>query len=580
MAEAVRKLELSGEVAALLGMDAAQLLEGLGTNVLIADESLRLVYMNERSRRTFDELAPVLQSKYRLEPHQLLGRVIDGFHADPNRVRGLLRDMRAPHRADIALGNRWLNLNVAPLREPGGALKGYIVNWEDVTAKKELELEAHRVSEMMRQMPLNVMLCDHELRLTYMNETSRNTLRSLEHSLPRKVDEMLGQTIDIFHKKPEHQRRLLADPRRFLPMEAEIKLGGEDVRLRADGIWDKSGGLVGLMATWTVITEQKKLARENAEAQERERAAAADLRDKVEQLLQVTDAAGQGDLTVLVPFTGEDSMGQLADGLQNMLDRMAGSLREIDSGANEIDVGASQVAMASQSLAEGSTEQAAQLQTITQQLDEMTKSTRENARRATEASKSSAESQAATSRGLSEMDVLADAMKGIRESASRVSDIIGVINEIAFQTNLLALNAAVEAARAGDAGRGFAVVAEEVRNLAGRSAQAARNTTQMIEEAGKRAQHGVEIAARVGHALQAIAESARQVDLALGAIAQASREQAEGVKQISSGVTQLDQVTQQTAGNAEELAAAAEETSSQVAAVRDLVAQFQLDVYE
>ncbi|MGF1633592.1 MAG: methyl-accepting chemotaxis protein [Phycisphaerae bacterium] len=252
----------------------------------------------------------------------------------------------------------------------------------------------------------------------------------------------------------------------------------------------------------------------------------------------------------------------------SVLSRMAGMLA---NGADQVAAASAQVSSASQSLAQGSSEQAAALEETSSSLEEMSSQTKKNAETAQQAAALADDAQQAAGRGNVSMTKMGQAINDIQASAQETAKIIKVIDEIAFQTNLLALNAAVEAARAGEAGKGFAVVAEEVRNLAMRSAEAAKNTSQLIEQSVGNSRNGVTIAQEVGKVLAEITQSSEKVNGLIAEIAAATREQSTGIEQVNQAVGQMDKVTQQNAANAEESAAASEELASQAAQLQQVV---------
>ncbi len=249
--------------------------------------------------------------------------------------------------------------------------------------------------------------------------------------------------------------------------------------------------------------------------------------------------------------------------------------RVLGESSHQVSAAASQVSSASQALAEGSSEQAASLEETSASLEEMSSMTKRNAESAQQAKDLSNQTRASADAGSGRMKEMTDAMAAIKSSSDDIAKIIKTIDEIAFQTNILALNAAVEAARAGEAGAGFAVVAEEVRALAQRSAQAAKETAGKIEDAIRKSEQGVAISGSVAQSLAEIVEKARQVDAFVAEIAQASQEQNQGIGQVNTAVGQMDKVTQSNASNAEETAAAAAELNSQASTLLDAVAGLQ-----
>jgi methyl-accepting chemotaxis protein len=255
-------------------------------------------------------------------------------------------------------------------------------------------------------------------------------------------------------------------------------------------------------------------------------------------------------------------------GITRTLDAIIGGLGEA---SRQVNAAAGEISTSSQTLAEGATEQAASLEETSAAMEQTASMTRQNADNAAKANDTMQHAGTIIAEGAGYMTDMTESMTGISESADQISRIIKTIEGIAFQTNLLALNAAVEAARAGEAGKGFAVVADEVRNLAQRSAQAARDTTALIQGAVERVHKGSNIAGRLDKSFSDIKESATTISRLMREIAAATNEQAQGVDQINTAVAQMDKTTQENSAGAEESAAAAEKLSDQAARLDEMV---------
>ena len=296
----------------------------------------------------------------------------------------------------------------------------------------------------------------------------------------------------------------------------------------------------------------------------------------VHEAAEVLDRVAARDLRVRMRGEYRGEHARIKQALNKALGQLDEALAEVAMAAEQVAAGAGQVSAGSQLLAQGAAEQASSLEEVSSSLQEMGAMTRQNALSARDARQLSEATRDSAARGAHSMKRLAEATDRITGAAAATARIVKTIDEIAFQTNLLALNAAVEAARAGDAGRGFAVVAEEVRNLAMRSAEAAKNTASLIEESVKNAESGATINREVMANFGDITEHVNKVGAAMAEIAAGSEQQSQGIEQIAAGVEQMNAVTQQTAANAEESASAAEELSGQAEKMETLVGHFQL----
>jgi len=290
---------------------------------------------------------------------------------------------------------------------------------------------------------------------------------------------------------------------------------------------------------------------------------------------QIAQEVADGNLTVEVrPRSDEDVMGMA---LKKLVSNNQHALGNIKDAAYQVTTSSSQVASASEALAQGSTEQASAIEQITASIDDVAEKTKQNASQANVAASLMGQAIVDVKKGNEEMQQMVTAMQDINKASENISKIIKVIDDIAFQTNILALNAAVEAARAGEAGKGFAVVAEEVRNLAAKSASAAAETAEMIEDSIAKVEAGSKIAHETAVSLEEITEVVKKSETIINEIADASNYQATAIAQIDQAIEQVSQVVQTNSATSQQCAAASIELSNQAGRVREMLAIYKLN---
>jgi methyl-accepting chemotaxis protein len=298
--------------------------------------------------------------------------------------------------------------------------------------------------------------------------------------------------------------------------------------------------------------------------------------DPVNESIAILKRMAEGDLTSTMTGDYKGDFDILKTALNNTIDSINDILGQVAMAVEQVSAGSQQVSQASQSLSQGATEQASSLEEITSSVTEISGQTRRNTENAVQVNGLAKTAKADAEQGNVQMKDLVAAMSDINKSAEEIRKIVKAIDDISFQINLLALNANVEAARAGKYGKGFAVVAEEVRNLAVRSAGSVKETTNMVDEAIKNIGRGNELVDVTAKQLDSIVGGAGKVAQLSEEVAVAGREQTQGLEQISTGLNQIDQVTQANTANAEESASASEELASQAQQLKSMIARFKL----
>ena len=472
------KLRVEGEMARVTNM-----MENSPVNVMFTNRDLQLTYLNPKSKETLKKLEAYLPCKV----SDMIGKKIDIFHKDPSYQRGILENpANLPRQALIQVGPETLDLLVSAIHDKQGEYVGPMVTWSIVTEKLRLENEAARITNMVDTANINILLADRDLRMIYMNQASRRTLSQLQQYLPTTVDKIVGQNIDIFHKDPSYQRKLLSNPSN-LPHEAEIQLGPEWLKLNVVAIRDKAGEYIGPMVTWAIITRDKS----NVERDEQVRS-------------QVTSIS--------------QDLGDSSKLMVSIANMMAANAEENSAQASNVSSAAEQVSSNVSSVATAVEEMSATIKEI---------------------AKTVLQSSNVTQSAVERSKLAGVVIQQLSQSSKEIGKITNVITGIAQQTNILALNATIEAARAGEAGKGFAVVANEVKELAKETSKATDEISNKIDGIQKNALEVVNSVEEINKIMTEVDRLSTTVSSAVEEQAATTNEITRSMNETSSGVNEI-----------------------------------------
>ena len=474
----------------------------------------------------------------------------------------------------------------------------------DLSEARRIAAEGMRIKRALDGSASAVTVSNESNTLVYMNAAAETLWRKMEPEMRLRVPDFsvsemfrhsLVEFFDDEAAKAAYSAELTA------PRTLDVVMCGCILQVTATPVRDSQGKYLGRASQWLDRTDE--VAVENEVAGIVSGAARGDFTQRVavdgkkgfflslandlntlmqtsevglEDVVQVLSGMAEGDLTRKISAEYEGTFGQLKNDANQTVARLQEIISQIRMATDAINTAAREIASGNQDLSSRTEEQASSLEETASSMEQLTSTVKHNADNARQANELAGEAQLVAIQGGEVVGQVVQTMSDIHQSSKRIADIIGVIDGIAFQTNILALNAAVEAARAGEQGRGFAVVATEVRNLAKRSADAAKEIKGLIADSVDKVESGNRQVAQAGRTMAQVVSSIKQVARIMGDISSASREQSAGIEQVSLAVSQMDEVTQQNAALVEEAAAAAESLEEQAHNLAQAVAVFKL----
>ena len=472
----------------------------------------------------------------------------------------------------------------------------------DLSQAREEAAKAMRINQALDKVQSGVMVASTNLEIIYMNGSILEMFKKAESDIRTQLpnfdtDKLLGANIDIFHKDPAHQRRLLDNLKEAY--SSELLIAGQHMNIIASPVINDDGEHIGFVAEWQNRTQEVRIEQEIERLVQDIKAGdlstrismgdkqgfAKTLSSGINELTDVIDSAfndinrvmenmSQGDLTSAITNDYQGVYAECKNNINGSLTNLSNFIIQIRDAADFIDSSSQEIATGNDNLSNRAEQQAASLEQTAASMQQLASTVKNNAEHTQQANQVVNAAMSYAQKGGEIVKLAIIAMQDINDSSNKIAEIIGVIDEIAFQTNLLALNASVEAARAGEQGRGFSVVATEVRNLAQRSANAAKQSSDLIQNSVQKVRAGTAFVNETGNALTEIVNSVAQVGEIVSQISHASAEQTGGIDQVNQAVAQMDDITQQNAALAGQAAAGSMAMSEQSTNMTQLLSFF------
>jgi methyl-accepting chemotaxis protein len=514
----------------------------------------------------------------------------------------------------------WVNAIFNPVCDANGKPFKVVGYLSDITRQRETAMLNAAFRGALDQLDANVMVADNDRRIIYANPAAKRLMANVQEHFRKDLpsfdaSQLLGMSLDGLTRNPA---ALAADLESLTGIATRQEvIGGRTMKCVVSPMKDQNGRRLGTVVEWYDRTQEVEDLARQAQVRELEKATEAELQKiivavtdgdlsnrislegkrgffevlsrQINELIDtiavalnevqaIVAAANEGDLTRRIPTEGRAGLlVKLGNGINELTENMARLVSQVKRAAEEVSRGADEISQGNADLSQRTEAQASSLEETASSMEQMTSTVKHNADNAAQANQLAVEARERAAQGGEVVARAVQAMAEINQSSKKIADIIGVIDEIAFQTNLLALNAAVEAARAGEQGRGFAVVASEVRNLASRSATAAKEIKALIQDSVRKVDEGSTLVTQSGATLEQIVASVKRVSDIVAEIAAASGEQSAGIEQVNRAVMQLDELTQQNAALVEEASSASLSMAEQARQLNAAMQKYKVD---